>query len=499
VRGVAQLAQGEGTAPVRVRRRGRGGRALSLAIAAALLPGLAAAGVRPAWGGTIRIGVPGAPGAAADPDRAMERLVARAVSAPLLDVDAAGRLVPGALAEVPRAEAGATAFRLRVRPGLTDAAGRPLGAEAVAARLRSLLDQGPGSPDAWVALPIVGADAVLEGRAQVLAGVEVLSADELLVTLSFPLPELPFLLAATPAALPDAGAFLPVPRRSAREPLVLVANPRHHRGRPFAAKIELRPVDARTAARLSRPGPDALDLVLRPEAAGGGLSFPLPALEATVAVVNGERLGAAAAPVRRALASLDRAELARRFVRGPAAPLATLVPPALLAQAPPSPASAPPRAPRAAPGRIAVLADASAADQRALAERIQVKLFDGGVRAGVELLDAEPFRARLLAGDYDVALVSVPALAPVPAVAAAQIVYAARGSAAALRALSELAGLREEEALDAADRLARDLDLVPLVASGLRASPGAALQGLAPAADGTIDLGDLWLLGGGVR
>ncbi len=466
----------------------------ALALAAALLPALAVAGVRPSPGGTIRIGVPAAPLLVPGAQAAADVLVERALSAPLLEVNAQGALVPGALAEVPVAEAGGRAFRLRLRSGLSDAMGRPLGAADVAARLSALLARDARSPHAWVSLPILGADALIDGRAALLAGVQVLSPTELLVTLAFPLPELPFLLATPAAALPGAGPFVLAGRRSPSDPLVLRANEHHHRGRPFADALELRPVDPRGAARQLEQG--ALDLVLRPEAEGGRAGPALPPLTATVAVVNAARLGTGAEAVRRALGALDRGELARRFVRGPAEPLRTLVPPAILPGAPPA-AAAPVRASAPAPGRLAFLADASVADQRALVERIQVKLFDAGLRAGVELVERGRFAERLAAGDYDVALLSVPVTGLRPALAAGQVAFAARGGAAARRAMASLAGLSGDAALTAADRLARDLDLVPLVASGLRASLRPALRGLEPGADGGFDPGALWLLARG--
>ncbi len=475
------------------------GRLAAVALALAL-PALAAAGVRPAFGGTLRVGLPAAPRTGADAISAADLLVARALAAPLLDVDPSGALVPGALAEVPAPEAGGRAFRLRVRPGLVDAAGRPLGAADVAQRFVAVLRDGPGSPHAWLALPVLGADAVLEGRAATLAGVQVLSPTELLVTLAAPLPQFPLALAATPLALPGAGPFVAAARAGAEGPLRLVPNARHHAGLPFAAAVELRAVDARSAARAVEQG--ALDLVLRPEAAGGRAGPALPALSVTVAALNRARLGAAAEPLRRALAALDRTELARRFARGAAEPLRTLVPPAILPGAPaPAPgergavpaAGGPPR-------RIVLVADGAAPDQRALAARLQVKLFDRGVDAALDVVDGPRLRARLAAGDYDVALVQADVLVPDPALAAAQLAFATRGAAAARRALADLAGPPSAEAaLAAADRLARDLALVPLVAVAPRASRGPALEGLAARPDGVVDLAALWRLGGDAR
>jgi peptide/nickel transport system substrate-binding protein len=461
-------------------------RAALAAATLALLPAAAAAGVRPVHGGTVRVALP-APAGGSGPGAL---LVARATAAPLLEVDALGALVPGALAEVPLPEAGGRAFRLRLRPGLVDAAGRPFGAERLAAHLGALLSRGAA---AWVVVPVLGADALLDGRAALLAGVQVLSPAELLVTLAFPLPEFPWLLAALPAALPEAGPFVAEPRRSPSSPLVLRANGRHHLGRPFADALEVRAADARAAARQLEQG--GLDLVLRPEAAGGRAGPPLPALTATVAVVNAGRIGPGAEAVRRALEALDRGELARRFVRGTGEPLRTLVPPAILPGDPPAPdPGAGPAQP--GPARIALLADASAPEQRALAERIQVKLFDRGLRVALEHADRARHAERLAAGDYDVALLTVDVAALRPALAAGQVAHAARGPAAARRAMAELAGLPDDAALAAAARLARELGIVPLVASGARASLGAALQGFAPGPDGAADPGALWLLGG---
>lgn len=470
----------------------------ALAISAALLaPALATAGVRPAYGGSVRVGVA--------PPSALEAFVERATSAPLLEVDAAGALVPGALAEVPVPEAGARAFRLRVRPGLTDAAGRPLGAADVAARLAAALAPGAPAAHRWPGVAVLGADAFADGRAPLLAGVQVLSASELLVTLAVPLPEFPWALAAPALALPGAGPFVAAPRGGPGSSAVLSRNDRHHRGRPFASELRVDAVDARAAARLLEQG--TLALVLRPEAAAPR-SHALAPLAVTVAALQPARLGAGALAVRAAVAAVDRGELARRFVRGPAEPLATVIPPSLLARPPSGPAArgeggpgpgpgaaqGPPPGPAPA-GKIVLLADASEPDQRALAERLQVKLFDGGVRASVEVVDGARHRERLAAGDYDVALVTVRVEALRPALAAGQVACAVRGVESARRTLAALAGLEGDDALAAAARAARDLDVVPLVASGLRASAAPALQGAVPLPDGGLDPGALWLLG----
>jgi peptide/nickel transport system substrate-binding protein len=464
--------------------------ARGLALAAALaLPAAAAGGVRPTWGGALRVSVPVAPRVTDASSEPGDLFVLGAISAPLLRLDAQGRLAPGALAEVPVPEADGRAFRLRLRPDVVDAAGRRLGAVDLAAHLAELLQRAPASPNAFVALPIAGADDVIAGRARTPSGVRVLSETELLVTLAFPLPRFPLLLATPPAGLPGAGAFAVERAAAPGEPLRLVRNDRCFEGRPFADALEVHAREPRIAARLLEKG--ELDLALRPEAVGAR-GAALPALSVTVAVVNGDRLGAAAEPLRRALASLDRAELARRFVRGAAEPLATLVPPALLPGAPPPP----PPAGRAGapPPRVALLVNAGAADQRALAERIQVKLYDRGVGASIELVEGETrLLARLARRDFDVALVPVTVLAADAALAAGQIAWVARGADAGRRVTAQLAALGADPAavVAAADRLAAELGIVPLVATGLRVSASPSLEGLVVRPDGAVDAGGL--------
>jgi peptide/nickel transport system substrate-binding protein len=147
----------------------------------------------------------------------------------------------------------------------------------------------------------------------------------------------------------------------------------------------------------------------------------------------------------------------------------------------------------APPERVTILVRAGVPDERPVAERIQVKLFDRGVRAAVETADPVRFASRLATGDCDVALVTVD-LAARPALAAGQIALAVAGPDAARRAMAEMAGLEGEAAAATAERLARSLDVVPLFVAGLRASAAPALQGLAPRSDGGFEPGDLWLL-----
>jgi peptide/nickel transport system substrate-binding protein len=457
--------------------------------------------VRPAYGGELRVALP-APPRVTDPALATdpgELVLVRAIHATPLELDAEGRLAPGLLEEVPAAEVGGRAFRLRLRAGLRFSDGTPVAASDVAASFVRLLAHDGPAPNAWIALPILGAEAFQAGRAATLAGVQVLSDRELLVTLASPMPEWPWALAAPAAAVVSrggagAGPFVlqGLDARGAR----LAANGLHWRGRPFADRLTVKGGDARAAARALAGGD--LELVLRPEAVpGAAATAPSPPLLATYAVVNWRRLGAGAERVRRVLGALDRAELGKLYARGPSAPASTLVPQPVLA----GPALAPGPAPgeAAASGartqaRLVLLAAADAPDQRALAERLQVKLFDAGVRAAAELEAGGRFAARLAAEDFDVALVPVQVTALAPSLAGGQVALAVRGPGAARRAMTELAGLAPAAAAPRAERLTRTLDLVPLFSTGVRASAGPALQGLRIRADGGIDLGDLWLL-----
>jgi len=479
------------------------------ALAVALAVGLAtpaAAGVRPAHGGVLRLGLPALP-RTADPALAVELpdvVAARATSGALLALDARGELVPALLAEVPQPEAGGRAFRLRLRADAVTWTGAPITADDLASAFTRLASPATGSPHAWAILPVLGADAMLAGRAAALAGVQVVGERELLVTLAAPLPEFAHALAALPFAMPGAGPFVPPaslePRGGA---IALARNDRCPAGRPYLSSLVLALADGRGDPRAAARALDRgdLDLVLRPEPAGtrGGPAFP--ALVATVAALQAGRLGSGAVAVRRALAALDRADLARRYARGPSEPMTTLVPPALLpgVAADGAFALASGEAPGGFPAasRLALLVPEGAPDVRSAAERIQVKLFDAGVRVAVEAVPRARFDARLAAGDYDVAIVPVAVLAARPSLAAAQVAHAVRGADGARSALAALAGLPPAEAATAAAELSRALDLVPLFASAPRATTGPAAQGLRPDPAGAFDPGELWRLGGG--
>jgi peptide/nickel transport system substrate-binding protein len=459
---------------------------LALALVAAAGPWAGQAADLPTYGGELRVGLP-LPPRVSDPALVRElqdQWLARALHDTPLRAGA-GALEPGLLAAVPEPLGGGRTFRLTLREGLRFADGTPLGARDLAASLARLLRPETGSPHAWVAVAIQGADEVVAGRAAALSGVQVLSERELLVTLSFDFLEFPRALAALPAAVVSptgagAGPF----RREGRDRLV--ASDLHWRGRPYADALTFSSPDPRAAARALEAG--QLELSVRPEVATGGAELPWRA--AVFAAVNGRRLGAGAAPVRRVLASLDRVDLVRRFVRASAWPLHALLPAALLGPAEPAPAPPPAGPP---PARLTLIAAGWSTDARAVAERVQVRLFDAGIRAALEPLDQASYAARLAAGDYDVALVAVPLLTTQPALAAGQVAGAVGGPRAARRAEQALASADRGEPLRAAaEALRAELDLWPLYTATVSFRIAAGVRGAAPFHDGTVDPGDLW-------
>lgn len=474
------------------------GRAGVAAAAALVLALPAHAGLPPRYGGELALALPAWSGDL-DPARATgaaELLAARAVHATLVEVDASGAPRPGLLAALPEAEPGFRAFRLRLRPGLRFHGGAPLGAAEVAASLSRLAAPATRSPHGWIDAAVKGAEELRQGRAAALSGVRVLSDTELRIELDLPFPDFPLALAAVPAAVvrgadpgDGAGPF----RRSGEVPggLRLAAFEGFFRGRAFADGLLLLGLDALRAARAFARG--EIDLAVRPEPLPGAAGpVPLPAATATWAIANSRRLGGRTAEVRAALAA-DRADLAR-YVRGRAAPMWNPLPPALWPAS--AAAAAVPARERWSQGpRLSLLVPAGDAS-RAAADRLQVKLFDRGVRVAVEALPAETFAARLAAGDFELALLTRTLAAPAPAPAAVEVAWALGGPPAARRALARLAGADPGAV---AAEAAEEAGAVPLLSTGLVASPRSGLRGLAPLPGGGFDPGDLWTLPAGAR
>lgn len=496
------------------------GRSAALLLALAGSPALAAPRARA--GGELRVLLPGTPGEL-DPARASsaaDLLVARALHATLFELDPEGALRPGLAEALPQISADGREVRVQLRPGLRFQDGAPVTAADVAESLSRLLRPEVGSPHGWIAAAVEGAEAVREGRARTPSGLHALSERELRVQLAFSFPAFPRALASAPAAVVRAGSGLPSGagpfRLAARTPDALRLAPfeGHWRGRPWADGAELSWPEAPAAARRFARG--EAELALRPEPLSGVAVRDEPLLTAVVIALNGQRLGPAADAVRLALGALDRSELAR-LLRGPGRAMTTLLPPtptsATNAQ-PIAPSAASPegqrsrRAPTASPtprphrpparastahlpSQLTILAPVSL---RAVADRIQVKLFDRGVRVAVESVADGSLAARLAAGAHGVALVPVALASDEPRLGLAQLASALGGAARGARLLGEVAAADAAGLAAATARAEEELDVLPVAALGLRASSRPALQGLRIGADGTFDPGDLWLL-----
>ncbi len=468
--------------------------AVLLAVLALAAPRGAGAGARPRYGGDLTVLLPSSP-ALPDPTRAVspaDLAAVRAAHATLLEVDERGALRPGLLEALPEAEGAGGAWRLRIAPGLRFQDGQPIGAADVAASLARLA--GSGSAYGWIADALEGAAAVRDGRASSIPGVQVLSDRELRLAFSHPLPILPEALATLPTALVrdgaggalvGAGPFRPV--GATERGVRLAAFDGYHAGRPYADALLLAGADARAAARAMASG--AADVAVRPEPLGRRSGAETGPRGVVLAVVS-RRLGPAAEPARRALAALDRRDLAR-LVLAPVVPLTALLPPPLLPAAPPR---APAREVGAPPARLTLLLPDGADAPRAAAARIQVKLYDRGVRVALESAPAAVFASRLASGDFDAALVTVWLVSRAPALELAQIAAAVGGRERGARALLQAAAADGAALPGVAAALEADLLAVPLYATGLRASPRDGLEGSWFRSDGTLELGDAWLM-----
>jgi MarR-like DNA-binding transcriptional regulator SgrR of sgrS sRNA len=207
-----------------------------------------------------------------------------------------------------------------------------------------------------------------------------------------------------------------------------------------------------------------------------------PALYATYLTFSPQRVPQ---DFRQAFESaIDREDLTRLFVRAPAVPMPHLLPPALLSQAPKPRPSAPPANSRT----VTLLYDAANADQRAVAERIQVKLHDRGYKVALEPQPRNILRTRWAKKDFDLMLQSL-LLPPVPGPALA-VVLDAGGRKDLLGVELPLIGsvadatARDARARERAVALAPSVPILPLYAQGLGVRAVPELGGLVMDAQG---------------
>ena len=166
-------------------------------------------------------------------------------------------------------------------------------------------------------------------------------------------------------------------------------------GRPFLDGVSLTVADARGAERLFAQR--RVQLVM------GSTQSDDAAQLFVLTLVLPPSLGP---HLRQALdATVDRADLVRFFLRAPAGPMPGLLPPAL--GGPVTPAPRPPRPPPRSPAKeVSLLFDDSTEDQRAIAERLQVKLQPMGYRVALKGLSRRALRSHVQ-GDDELLLVGV--------------------------------------------------------------------------------------------
>ncbi|MHB8878280.1 MAG: ABC transporter substrate-binding protein [Myxococcaceae bacterium] len=376
--------------------------------------------------------------------------------------------------------------RLTARPGLRFGNDLPVGAKEIAQSLSRAAGPSSASPYRALLFPLKGEGKKLSSSVTSRYGLD--------LTLAFPWPDLERSLCHPALAIVDARSdrlFGVGPFRPAAEKGSYLANPAFPEGRPYADQLTVTATDERGAARL-------LSLRKAQVALGGadeGAGPAGPALYATYLAFKGKAVGG---EFRAAFESaIDRTDLTRFFVRAPAVPMVRLLPPAL--QAGPDPLRPSGAQRSASPREVTLLFDQSLDDQRAVAERLQVKLHDRGYKVALKGLPRSALRTRWAAGDFELMLHSL-LLPPAPAPALAVVIDAAGRHDLLATVLPPLgavsdAAARDARAREASDALSSKLELLPLYAQGLRVTVSREVVGLTQDAQGLPTLDAAFLQG----
>ena len=261
-----------------------------------------------------------------------------------------------------------------------------------------------------------------------------------------------------------------------------LANAHHPAGRPFPDAVTVQRADARTAERLLSQRRTHIVL-------GTTAATDAPQLFATYVVLPAGKVSPA---LRQAIeATTERGDLTRFFVRAPASPLFSLLPPALGGStvAPVRPVKPPAQNP---PQEVTLAFDTSSEDHRAIAEKVQVRLQPLGFRVSFKPVSHAELRERWASGSSDLML---------------QTVLLPAAPAAALGLIYELSRQRLPASVTSApdlltqDRLARELavtaaptlDVIPLCVQGLGVSTTNDVQHLTRDVMGLPGLDDVFL------
>jgi peptide/nickel transport system substrate-binding protein len=444
-------------------------------VAAVLVSPVASSGVRPAYGGDLRVVLPSLP-QTFDPALAVstaDLVVARATCGTLMKWAADGTLLPDLLAAVP--EVTPTSVHLKLRSGLKTHDGSALGAAQVVAAWRHAGEPSLASPYGALFLPV--SSIIARGDA------------EIDVQLAFPYPDWPRGLAHPGSSIPGAGPFLS--SGSGQAGVMLSAFGDAPSGRPYADHVRLVAGDSRGAARMLAQ--HTADVLMQ---AVPGAGSPGPLMQTTFLSLNPDRLKATYAPVRSAVeASIDSADLVSYFVRTPATPMRGLLPPPLdVGPVAPFTPGTPRKVTPAA--RLTLIVDASNEDHRSVAERIQVLLHPQGVGLVVRSIPHAEFQKMVQSRDYELAVVGVPAL-PEAGLALAQVMLFAGGRDAASLLLSSIGqqsdlAARRGLVAERAREMRSSLPLVPLYASGVPLTVRPGVYGASFDPTGVPSLADLW-------
>lgn len=403
-------------------------------------------------------------------------------SQPLCRLDAQGRLIPVLAQEFQRATP--TQLRLSLKPDLRFSNGRAITVRHVVDAWARLFATASPSPYRALLFPL------RDGGQRLASAVTPPSLIEL--SQSFPFPDLDRslchpALAVTPGpADTGLGPFLPAPA-----PGVFIFNLNFPEGRPYAERLIVSRSDARGAEKAYAL--DQAHIILG--APPGESTRSGAALYSTYLLYNASRVGNG---FRRAFEeAVDLADLVRFFVRSaPSVPMTDLLPPALMPSSNPLRTTASGPAPA---GELTVLYDGALEDQRAVAERIQVKLHDRGFHVVLKALPRSLLRARWAAGDYDLMLqgVLLPPM-PAPALAIALDLAGRRDLLSqelpALGAIPDAAA-RDQRTRERAAILRAELPMIPLYAQALSLQSRPTVQNLTFDAQGLPSFADAFLGG----
>ena len=236
-------------------------------------------------------------------------------------------------------------------------------------------------------------------------------------------------------------------------------------GRPHLDALVLKASDARTVERWFAA--KSVQVI-----AGAATTEDVPQLFVTALA-----LGPGLSGVRTAIeATVDRGDLARFFVSAPSAGLTSLLPPALATSA--TPTTPPKPAPIAPPRELTLRFDDAAPHEKAIAQRLQVKLEPFGYRVALKPL-ARPELPGHPAQDNELVLHSF-ALPPSPTGALLMWLELGGQRARIPSVLQQLATATDADAKaqELAMQLGAELPLVPLVTRGLGVTTARQVQHL---------------------